>query len=95
MSPIRKLAFATACAGLVVSAPMASARSTSGGVPAFSVSAAAPSTVNVPDGTISDDGRFVFRGGKWFAVKGGKLFLLLGAVLVTVTGIVILATNSR
>ncbi len=63
MSPIRKIAFASACAGLVISAPMASARSTSGGVPAYSFSAQASGNINIPEGTVSDDGKYIFRTG--------------------------------
>lgn len=95
MSPIRKIAFASACAGLIVSAPMASARSTSGGVPAYSFSAQASGNINISEGTVSDDGKYIFRTGKWHRIKGGKLFLLVGVALVAISGGVILASNNR
>lgn len=95
MTLIRKIAFTLACSGMVVSAPMANARSTSGSVPAFSVSAQAPANLNVPEGTISDDGNYKFTNGKWHLLKNGKWILWVGAASVLVGGVIILASNSR
>ena len=95
MTLIRKIAFTLACSGLVVAPTMANARSTSGGVPAFSVSAQAPANVNVPEGTISDDGNYKFTNGKWHLLKNGKWILWLGAASIVIGGTIILATNSR
>ncbi|MCW1401066.1 hypothetical protein OKA06_01510 [Novosphingobium sp. MW5] len=95
MSLIRNVTLSMACAGLVLSAPMASARSTSGSVPAFAVSAQAPAATNVPEGTISDDGQYKFTKGKWHLLKNGRWVLLGVAASVLVGGIIILASNSR
>lgn len=95
MSLIRNVTVSMACAGLAISAPMASARSTSGSVPAFAVSAQAPATTNVPEGTISDDGKYKFTNGKWQLLKNGRWILLAGAASILVGGVIILASNSN
>lgn len=95
MTLIRKIALTAACSGLVLSPTMANARSTSGSVPAFAVSANAPANTNVPEGTISEDGKYKFTKGKWHLLKNGRWLLLVGAVSIVVGGVIILATNSR
>lgn len=82
MTLIRKIAFTLACSGLMVSAPMANARSTSGSVPAFTVSAVGQSGGGDVGGGIEE--------GVW-----GDWGFWLGGFIVVVTGGIILGSGSR
>ncbi len=81
MTLIRKIAFTIAASGLMVAAPMASAKSTSGSVPAFTVSAAGQSSGND------------LRGGA--AIGGIGWPVWVASLVALVTGGIILGSGSR
>lgn len=82
MALIRKIAFTLACSGLVVAPTMANARSTSGGVPAFSVSTVGQNSANREGGGNRGVGSRYVRGGKWIWIAGIGLALVVGGVII-------------
>lgn len=80
MSLIRNVSLTMACSGMVVAAPMAQANSTSGSVPAFSVSAV---------GQNNDDN------GGGTRVRPNRWILWVGAIGLIIVGGIIVATISR
>lgn len=81
MTLIRKIAFTIACSGLMVAAPMANAKSTSGSVPAFTVSAVGQNNANNEGG-----------GGRG---KGIKWPVWVAGLVAVVTGGIIIGSGSR
>ncbi|MFM6931746.1 MAG: hypothetical protein ACKOUT_05840 [Novosphingobium sp.] len=76
MTLIRKIAFTIACSGLAIAAPMANARTTSGSVPAFTVS-----TVGQNNGN-DEGGGARGRGIKWPVWVAGLVAIVTGGIII-------------
>lgn len=76
MTLTRKIAFTIACSGLMVAAPMASAKSTSGSVPAFSVSAVGQNNGNDEGGGARGNGI------KWPVWVAGLVAIVTGGIIL-------------
>lgn len=76
MTLIRKIAFTIAASGLMAAAPIASAKSTSGSVPAFTVSAVGQNNGNDEGGGARGNGI------KWPVWVAGLVAIVTGGIIL-------------